>query len=181
MTLDILMFLLCLHYLMRLSANFQVVFWTCIWSLSLFVFQSHKTFHVEDATRTQHSFLLSWIGNTGCLYRNQMRELMVEVEGDQVILSTYPETADLSTMNIVEGNERMWSSSVCVDNSTRHSEDVSLVSCTQFTQRCCLPQYSIGSLPWRRWTYVSVSPGFRTQIDVGWSRTCVHMQNKENW
>jgi len=32
---------------------------------------------------------------------------MVEVEGDQVILSTYPETADLSTMNIVEGNERM--------------------------------------------------------------------------
>ena len=24
----------------------------------LFVFQSHKTFHVEDATRTQHSFLL---------------------------------------------------------------------------------------------------------------------------
>ena len=54
MTLDILMFLLCLHYLMRLSANFQVVFWTCFWSLSLFVFRGHNTFHVEDATRTQH-------------------------------------------------------------------------------------------------------------------------------
>jgi len=54
MTLDILMFLICLHYLMRLSANFQVVFWTCFWSFSLFVFQSHKTFHVEDAMRTQH-------------------------------------------------------------------------------------------------------------------------------
>jgi len=36
------------------------------------------------------------------------------------------------------------------------------VSGTQFTQRCCLPQYSIGSLPWRRRAYVSVSPGFRT-------------------
>jgi len=54
MTLDILMFLLCLHYLMRLSANFQVVFWTCFWSLSLFVYQSDTTFHVEDATRTQY-------------------------------------------------------------------------------------------------------------------------------
>jgi len=43
---------------MRLSANFQIVFWTCFWSLSLFVFQSHKTFYVEDATRTQQ-YLLS--------------------------------------------------------------------------------------------------------------------------
>jgi len=32
---------------------------------------------------------------------------MVEVEGDQVILSTFPETADFSTTNIVEGDERM--------------------------------------------------------------------------
>jgi len=31
-----------------------------------------------------------------------MRELMVEVEGDQFILSTYLETASLSTTNIVE-------------------------------------------------------------------------------
>jgi len=53
MTLDTPMFFLCLHYLMRLSANFQVVFWTCFWSLSLFVFRSDKTLHVEDATRTQ--------------------------------------------------------------------------------------------------------------------------------
>ena len=51
---------------------------------------------------------------------------MVEVEGDQVMLSTYPETAGLSTTNIVEDDECMWSSSVCVDNSTRHSGDVSL-------------------------------------------------------
>jgi len=36
-----------------------------------------------------------------------MRELMVEVEGDQVILSTFPETAGFSTTNIVEGDERM--------------------------------------------------------------------------
>jgi len=57
-TLDILMFLLCLYYLMELSANFQVVFWTWFWRLSLFVFQNHKTFHVEDAMRTQHSFPL---------------------------------------------------------------------------------------------------------------------------
>jgi len=28
-------------------------------------------------------------------------------EGDQFILSTNPETADLSTTNIVEGDERM--------------------------------------------------------------------------
>ena len=32
---------------------------------------------------------------------------MVEVEGDQFILSMYPETAGLSTMNIVESDERM--------------------------------------------------------------------------
>jgi len=32
---------------------------------------------------------------------------MVEVEGDQVILSTNPETAGLSTTNIVEDNKRM--------------------------------------------------------------------------
>jgi len=89
---------------------------------------------------------------------------MVEVEGDQVILSTYPETAGLSTTNIVEGDERMWSSSTCVDNSTQYSEDVFLVSCTQFTQRCCLPQYSVGSPTWTRRTYVSVSPDFRTQM-----------------
>ena len=56
MTLDTPKFLLCLHYLMRLSANFQVVFWTCVWSPSLFVFRSHKTLHVGDATRTQHTF-----------------------------------------------------------------------------------------------------------------------------
>jgi len=42
---------------MTLALNFQVVFWTCFWSLPLFVFQSYKTFHVEDATRTQQSFV----------------------------------------------------------------------------------------------------------------------------
>jgi len=56
---DILMLLLCLCCSMTLALNFQVVFWTCFWSLPLFVFQSDKTFHVEDATRTQHS-IRSW-------------------------------------------------------------------------------------------------------------------------
>ena len=51
---DILMLLLCLCCSMRLSTIFQVVFWTCVWGLPLFVFQRHKTFHVEDATRAQH-------------------------------------------------------------------------------------------------------------------------------
>jgi len=53
------MLLLWLCYLMGLAPNFQVVFWTCIWDLLLFVFQSHRTFHVEDATRTQH--LSQWM------------------------------------------------------------------------------------------------------------------------
>jgi len=64
MVLAILMFLLCHHYLMELSANFQVVFWTCFWSLSLFVFQSHKTFHVEESRRTQHLPLKLFDRNT---------------------------------------------------------------------------------------------------------------------
>jgi len=52
-TFDIIMLLLCLWYLMRLSANFQVTFWTCFWGLPWFVFQSHEAFHVEDVMRTQ--------------------------------------------------------------------------------------------------------------------------------
>jgi len=40
---------------MILSTIYQVVFWTCVWGRTLFVFQSHKTFHVEDATRTQQN------------------------------------------------------------------------------------------------------------------------------
>jgi len=31
---------------------------------------------------------------------------MVKVEGEQVILSKYPETAGLSTTNIIEGDDR---------------------------------------------------------------------------
>ena len=49
----------CLCCSIRLAPNFQVVFWTCFWGLPLFVFQSHKTFHVEDATRTQHRSTLA--------------------------------------------------------------------------------------------------------------------------
>ena len=52
--LDFRMLLLCLCCSMILLTIFQVVFWTCVWGLSLFVFQSHKTLHVEDAMRTQH-------------------------------------------------------------------------------------------------------------------------------
>jgi len=35
--------------------------------LLLFVFQDDKTFHVEDATQTQHSFPLCQIEDVGCL------------------------------------------------------------------------------------------------------------------
>ena len=52
-TVCILILSFCLGYLMRLPASFQVALWTCFWSLSLFVFQSHKTFHVEEPRRTQ--------------------------------------------------------------------------------------------------------------------------------
>jgi len=57
-TVCILIHSFCLCSLMRLSVSFQVVLWTCSWSLSLFIFQSHKTFHVEKPRRTQHSFPL---------------------------------------------------------------------------------------------------------------------------
>ena len=52
--LDFRMLLLCLCYSMILLTIFQVIFWTCVWGLSLFVFQSHKTLHAEDATQTPH-------------------------------------------------------------------------------------------------------------------------------
>jgi len=68
-SIDSLMHHLCLCCSMAVALNFQVVFWACFWSLPLFVFQSHKTFHVEDATRTQHSFLLCLVEDVGCLLR----------------------------------------------------------------------------------------------------------------
>jgi len=83
MTWDILMFLICLHYLMRLSANFQVVFWTCFWSLSLFVFQSHKTFHAEDVTRTQH-----WLNPFSSIVRS-LATPQGYIPGSHTFLKTY--------------------------------------------------------------------------------------------
>jgi len=56
---NILMLLLCLCCSMTLALNFQVVFWTCFWSLSLLVFQSHNTFYVEEPRRTQHTLDMS--------------------------------------------------------------------------------------------------------------------------
>ena len=47
------MLLLWLCCSMTLALNLQVVFWTCFWSLSLFVFQSHSTFHAEVPRRTK--------------------------------------------------------------------------------------------------------------------------------
>jgi len=52
-SIDILMLLVCLCCSMTLALNFQFVFWTCFWSLSLLVFQNHNTFHVEEPRRTQ--------------------------------------------------------------------------------------------------------------------------------
>ena len=60
LTLIFKMLLLCLYCSMTLMLKFQVVFWTCLWSLPWFVFQSHKTFHVEDATLTQQ---FAWSSN----------------------------------------------------------------------------------------------------------------------
>jgi len=40
---------------MKPLTDFYIAFLTCFWSLPLVVFQSHKTFHVEDATRTHNS------------------------------------------------------------------------------------------------------------------------------
>ena len=52
--LDFRMLHLCFCCSIILWTIFQVVIWICVWGLSFFVFQSHKTLHVEDATRTQH-------------------------------------------------------------------------------------------------------------------------------
>jgi len=77
-----------------------------------------------------------------------MRELMVEVEGDQFILSTYPETAGLSTTNIVLRRrayvilfrlcrqlDSTFRGCFPCDVQTVHlwRADSSLVSCRQFT------------------------------------------------
>jgi len=52
-TVCILILSFCLCSLIMLSMSFQAALWTCFWNLSLFVFQSHKTFHVEEPRRTQ--------------------------------------------------------------------------------------------------------------------------------
>jgi len=55
-TVCILILSFCLCYSVRVSVSFKAALWTCFWSLSLFVFQSHKTFHVEEPRRTQQSY-----------------------------------------------------------------------------------------------------------------------------
>ena len=107
MTLDILTFLLCLHYLMRLSVNFQVVFWTCLWSLSLFVFQSHKTFHVEDATRTQHM-----PRNVPVAVQQELRQHLQELVNMKVLSPVKEPTKWINSMVIVKKPNKL---RICLD------------------------------------------------------------------